>query len=242
MDIKDIQFTEEEIERKMQKSPTLKTIFNLSKNLSYLSSFKVGQVLVRRYLTTNRIATNAAGIAEKYIVVNIMNGIPLCKKLQVSGKPGIGLYCPADVDYDKERFEEDPDCADAILLGAEYDPLELPKKVAKIRTKVMAYNNKISLRNVLQNDFADGRLHSKTSEQIIDILRQSMSNDGATLKLWQIASDDKSKRVVNFTFNRTQDNTWEIQQNGAPVSTWTLTAVYCQYYVEEPKLIKEYLE
>jgi hypothetical protein len=247
MDIKKLQFTDEEIEKKMRKSPTLWTIFNLTKNLSYLKDFKVGQVLVKRYLNDNKLATNVAGIPDKYIVVNMISGIPICKRLQANGKPGTGLYCPAEVDYERERFEEDPDCADAILLGVDYDPLEFPKKVAKARSKVMAHNNKITLRNVLDKHTKiklDKRVHTLSSSIIAEQIRELLSKDGATVKLWRATPDNKDKKLVTFLFHRARDGSWEIHEGsiGKPVTTWSMIGTYSEVFVEEPKLLKEELE
>lgn len=239
MDIKKLAFTEEEIRKKMQRSPSLTNVYKAAKAAEKMKDWEIGTVLVSRSLRTGKLYLNNAGVPEKYIVVNKLGPFPICKRLMVNGKPGSGLYCPAiDEDPECTSFEEDPDAADAMILGFDYNPMEYPKKVGKARDRMRSYNNKISLYKYLQETL------SSTSEDKVRSYLEDMVLLNGGLDIWWM-EDDKTKVQMKITgIDSNGDAVAEYGNNKKILRMWNMTSRYSgsEYFIDEPKTINEELE
>ena len=239
MDINKLAFTDEEIRSKMQKSPSLKNVYAAAKAAEKMKDWEIGMVLVQRRRETGEIITNNAGVPEKYIVVNKLGPLPICKRLMVNGKPGKGLYCPAVEEDEWYTFEEDPDVADSMILGFDYDPMEYPKKVGKARERARNYNNKRLLWKYLEDQLSntsDDRVQAYIEDQVL-------LNDG--IDVWYM-EDDNSKKPLKITGINNQGHAvfQDEKGNNDSVRIYSLTSKYSgyTYFIEEPRTLNEELE
>lgn len=247
MKIEDIAFTEDEIRIKMSQSPSLKSVYHLARNMEYMKHFEVGQVLVQRNHRTGDLYKNNAGIPSKYIVVNKIGDIPICKKLMVNGKPGKGLYCPpVEAGTNGDTFEEDPDAVDAVLLGFEYDPLEFPKKVGKARERINRKNREIALAKLIESNVSS--IHDDRA--IASFLKSMIEEHNGRYDIW-VMSNQCNKQKCTLTRVYCTNSSYKVEvhyvKDGQPTSEgryiWSLMSTYStSYYVEEPVTLKEELE
>lgn len=101
--------------------------------------FKIGDVLIKKkrkaiYNGSTQVYDHEwvpvvvpyRNVPAKYIVVYIDDhGIPVVKRLSVTGKLTRTIQSLADIDFRTEIFQEDPDYAESMILGdEEFDPIK----------------------------------------------------------------------------------------------------------------------
>ena len=238
-------FTEEELKSKMLHSPSLKQVYRAAKNAERMKDWEIGMVLVTRSTRDNQIIKNNAGSPQKYIVVNKIGPLPICKRLMVNGRPGKGLHCPAVDEGDYVTYEEDPEAADALILGYDYDPLEFPKKAARARNRMKNHNNKVTLYKYFEHMFATTRIEDARVRSFIE--DQTLLNGG--LEAWYMPNDNEKHHIkinaIDSDGNALADVPKAVNVSGKlKIRMYSLTSKYSgsTYFIEEPKTLKEELE
>ncbi len=202
INLEKIIFQQKAIDSKLARgSAAMQKIYNVSRNVEYQQYFEVGQVLVQRLIQKNwrdgnndvgKLIVNDAGVVQKYVVANKLPGnLVLCRKLGISGRPGKAIHVIADVEYDRYRFEEDPDIADAILLDFDYDPMQLPKLMGRARRHRQTVNNKIDVNRMTKD--ACGRGYVQDSD-MFNFLNDRLANGERTL--WSM--NETSSEVIKW--------------------------------------------
>ena len=239
MDIDKLAFTEDEIKKKMKSNSNLKNVYDAAVAAEKMKDWEIGMVIVRRSVRSGELCKNKAGVPEKYIVVNKLGPLPICKKLMVNGRPGTGLYCPAVDEGEDYSFEEDPEVADSTLLGFDYDPLEFPKKAAKARDRARRHNDNILLINAYDPD--------QRYDDLKDFLKKKIEDDGQFM-VWRLKNQNDKEQIALIKVheadpNRSYGDRIETS-TGEKLRFWELTAKYSGrgYYISEPRTLKEELE
>lgn len=116
--------------------------------------FEVGDVLIKlikKYKTDTWVPENIVSdvkMPQRYVYVfEDEHGIGYIKPLRISdGKLGVDLICLAEIDYDDNKFQVDPEFAEATLLDAEYDIKKLHKNAHQGRKLAAKMNRKIGVK------------------------------------------------------------------------------------------------
>ncbi len=242
MDLEKIKFEQEHIDRKFRSSRDLGTIYKAMLNVEYQKNFEVGQVIVLRQVSSGKLVENKAGIPQKYIIANKLAGVLcLCRRIGINGKPGKGIEIIADYDPKHYVFEEDPDIADAILLGLDYDPLEMPKKIGKARQKAKKYNSGKELKAHVKDKVGTTNDVAKIMSFMEDMVILSPTN---SWDIWRIKEEANKETIKIYEVDADANKVWAMVGNKKErIDGWALTSNYGYvYYSEEPKTVKEELE
>lgn len=125
--------------------------------------FEIGDVLLKYYSgydndnwTVENINSNNK-MAQRYVYIHEDEyGIGYLKQLRVSdGSLGQELICLLDFDYDRCKFEVDPEFAETTFLGAEFDIKSIHKATLINRKIVTKMNRKIGFRPRSVKEFND---------------------------------------------------------------------------------------
>lgn len=129
-----------------------RALLNSVNNIIYQRQFCVGDILVVRCmngLNNGKLVEEAEGIPERYQVV-YKDGAELVyvKRILKGGKLGQKVDMIATWDYDRHRFEPDPERMESILMDQEsaYDPYAKAKDLKKRQDRQRRANQKIRLR------------------------------------------------------------------------------------------------
>lgn len=243
LDIDSLKFDDEHIRKKFKTSKSLNSIYRAMQAAEQHKHFEVGQVLVCMENRTGRFLTNKAGAVQKWIVANKMGGsLCLCRKLGLSGRPGKGIDIIAEYDPETYTFQEDPDVADAIILGIEYDPLKMPKMMGKARERAKRYNNNISFLNFLKEKLQGDQWRKEDSimSLIEDLI---MLSPNQKLEVWKMSDENHKERYELTDVVRDKKEIWaDCGNKRIIISPWELRSNYSsQFFIEEPKTVKEEL-
>jgi len=243
--IDNIKFEEDHIRDKFNKSKSLKIIYRAMKSVERHANFEAGMVLVCRK-RNGKLLTNTTGTPQKWIVANKMADVLcLCRRVGINGNIGKGIEVIAEYDPDEYIFEEDPDVADAILWGLEDDPLGMPKKIGKIRSKIKKYNNNIGTENFFKNNVFSSST-GRTNESILSYIEGLiLRSPNGKWTIWKMENElSKSKHEV-YEVDRSKTIIWSMS-NGrkTQINIWNICRSYygSGFYIEEPKTIKEELD
>lgn len=120
-------------------------VFNAAKNMPYQRQFSVGDILVVRNMSSNKLV-ESGGVSEKYLVVHRDEAdLVYCKRILSGGKLGQKVEMIATWDCDRMRFEPDPEKMESILMDQEegYDPYAAAKAQKRKQDKVRKHNKSI---------------------------------------------------------------------------------------------------
>lgn len=143
--------TEQEL-KNIRRTIQGRALLNAVSNIVYQRQFSVGDTLVVRYVSGNnngKLMEETAGVPERYQVIHKDEAdLVYVKKILKGGKLGQKVDMIATWDYDRHRFEPDPEKMESILMDQEegFDPFAKAKELKKRQDRQRRANQKIRLR------------------------------------------------------------------------------------------------